>query len=224
MKTKSVLDRFRLRLAGVDAVPQLALMGVATGLVTGIVIILFRFLIETSQSWFLPDANAENYEDLPSVIHFGLPLLGAVCIALIWLKFDEKDREVGIVHVLERLAYHQAYLPVKNFILQFVGGAICIVSGFSVGREGPGVHLGAASASLLGQFLTLPNNALRVLVACGAAASIAAFHSKGRGSALLPVAYCERKFVRRPRGAPPGSVVMDRETVVIVEPRLPDSG
>jgi hypothetical protein len=31
----------------------------------------------------------------------------------------------------------------------------------------------------------------------------------------------ERRFVRKPRGAAPGAVVVDREEVVIVEPRLP---
>jgi H+/Cl- antiporter ClcA len=78
------------------------------------------------------------------------------------------------VHVLERLAYHQSHLPLRNMILQFVGATISLVSGHSVGREGPGVHLGSASSSLLGQYLHLPNNSIQTLVACGAAASIAA--------------------------------------------------
>jgi CIC family chloride channel protein len=43
-----------------------------------------------------------------------------------------------------------------------------------VGREGPGIHLGAASSSLLGQWLRLPNNSIQTLVACGSAAAIAA--------------------------------------------------
>jgi len=81
---------------------------------------------------------------------------------------------VGVLHTLERLGYHEGHLPLKNALLQFIGGAISIISGHSVGREGPSIHLGAASASLLGQTLRLPNNSIRTLVACGSAAAIAA--------------------------------------------------
>ena len=54
------------------------------------------------------------------------------------------------------------------------------------------------------------------------AAEIAAFHSKARGSALVPVIVAERKHVRKPRGATPGTVLVDRQRVVIVEPGIPD--
>ena len=54
------------------------------------------------------------------------------------------------------------------------------------------------------------------------AASIAAFHSKARGSELVPVIVTEKKYVRRPRGAAVGTVVVEREQVLLVEPRLPE--
>jgi predicted ribosome quality control (RQC) complex YloA/Tae2 family protein len=54
------------------------------------------------------------------------------------------------------------------------------------------------------------------------AASIAAWHSKARGSGLAPVIVAERKYVRRARKGPPGAVLVDREDVVIVPPQLPD--
>ena len=34
---------------------------------------------------------------------------------------------MGILHVLERLQFHEGHLPVKNFILQFIGGVIALV-------------------------------------------------------------------------------------------------
>lgn len=53
------------------------------------------------------------------------------------------------------------------------------------------------------------------------AAQIAAYYSKHKGNTLAPVSYTLKKFVRKPKGAEPGSVVVDREEVVLVEPRLP---
>ena len=81
---------------------------------------------------------------------------------------------LGVTKVLERMAYHQGRMSWRSLFLQFTGAAVAIVSGHSVGREGPHVYLGAASGSLLGQHLTLPHNAIRTLVACGSAAGIAA--------------------------------------------------
>lgn len=54
------------------------------------------------------------------------------------------------------------------------------------------------------------------------AASIAAYYSQARGSSLVPVQVTERKYVHKPTGAAPGIVRVDREEVVIVEPKLPD--
>jgi predicted ribosome quality control (RQC) complex YloA/Tae2 family protein len=53
------------------------------------------------------------------------------------------------------------------------------------------------------------------------AASIAAYFSKAQGSSLVPVIVTPRKYVRKPRGAPPGAVVVEREEVLLVAPRLP---
>jgi len=56
-----------------------------------------------------------------------------------------------------------------------------------------------------------------------AAASIAAYYSGARNAKSVPVAYTQKKYVRKPRGSAPGSVVMEREQVVMAEPKLPAS-
>ena len=54
------------------------------------------------------------------------------------------------------------------------------------------------------------------------AASIAAYYSKMKNATMVPVAMTEKKYVRKPKGAPPGTVVLEREKVVFAEPALPD--
>ncbi len=54
------------------------------------------------------------------------------------------------------------------------------------------------------------------------AAAIAAYYSSARNASYTPVAYTEKKYIRKPKGAHPGAVVMEREKVVMVSPRLPE--
>lgn len=53
------------------------------------------------------------------------------------------------------------------------------------------------------------------------AAEIAAHFSKGRNQEFCPVLYTPKKYVRKPKGAPAGAVLVDREDVVLVRPGLP---
>ncbi len=53
-----------------------------------------------------------------------------------------------------------------------------------------------------------------------AAASLAAYFSKRRNETLAPVIVTPKKFVRKPKGAADGQVIVEKEEVVMVEPRL----
>ncbi len=53
------------------------------------------------------------------------------------------------------------------------------------------------------------------------AASVAAFFSKMKNASLVPVTMCLGKHVRKPKGAPAGTVMVEREETIFAEPRLP---
>jgi predicted ribosome quality control (RQC) complex YloA/Tae2 family protein len=53
------------------------------------------------------------------------------------------------------------------------------------------------------------------------AAGIAAYYSRMKNAKMVPVAMTEKRYVRKPRGAPPGTVVIEREKVIFAEPALP---
>lgn len=50
------------------------------------------------------------------------------------------------------------------------------------------------------------------------AASLAAFYSKRKTDSLCPVMYTQKKFVRKIKGAAPGMVKVEKETVIMVVP------
>jgi len=54
------------------------------------------------------------------------------------------------------------------------------------------------------------------------AASIAAYYSKARNASRVLVSYCERKYVKKKKGFSSGTVVMEREKVITVKPKLPE--
>lgn len=152
----------------------MAILAVVAGLFSGMVILVFRLAVDfVLGNWLLSDGS-ESFEGLPYIERFALPVIGASLLGVLLTRLSDADRRVGVVHVMERLSRHQGYLPIRNAIVQFFGGIIALVSGQAGGREGPAIHLGAASSSLLGQALKLPNNSIRTLVACGTAAAIAA--------------------------------------------------
>jgi H+/Cl- antiporter ClcA len=168
------LESLRQNLARADALLPLVLVGSLSGAFSGLAIIAFRLLAESSFLTFGMRDTAEDFEALTWPWRIGLPVAGGLVIGILMTNVSAATRQGGVEHVMERLAYHAGRLPWRNAVLQFIGATIAIISGHSVGREGPSIHVGAASASLFGQWLHLPNNSIRILVACGTAAAIAA--------------------------------------------------
>ncbi len=168
----SLIEQLRQRTARADALLALSLVGTAAGIVTGAVTVAFRLAIESLQLALLDEPEA--FETLAWPLRVLLPALGGFTVGLLFSLAATGSREVGVTHVMNTLVTRAGRLPLRNAVLQFAGGLLSIASGNSVGREGPAIHLGAASSSLLGQWLRLPNNCIRMLVACGTAASIAA--------------------------------------------------
>lgn len=168
------LEQLRLSLSGDEAILPLSILGLLAGVFAAITIIAFRLLVEYSQLSLFPIDVVEDFEALSPLWRFTVAVTGGLIVAIMFRLTHENTHTVGVIHILERLAYHQGRLPWKNAVVQFVGGAITMISGHSVGREGPSAHLGAASSNLPAQGLSLPNNSIRILAASGAAAGIAA--------------------------------------------------
>ncbi|WP_106476799.1 chloride channel protein [Phytohalomonas tamaricis] len=169
------LDNFRRQLASVDALPQLCLLGVLSGLLTGILMVLFRQLISFGAWLFMPGGYSEAFESMPTYWRATMPLIAVMIIGIgLYVLQPQRAQKLGIGHVIERLTNHQGQLPLANWLNQWWVGVISVLGGLSAGREGPAIHLGAGASSWIGEQLRLPHNSLRVLVACGTAAGISA--------------------------------------------------
>jgi H+/Cl- antiporter ClcA len=151
-----------------------SLLGLAAGLLSAAAVLCFEWFIAALGSLWLAEGSPDAFEDLSPHLRFAIPVVGAAALGIIYTLLKPDDREAGIVHVLSRMHSHYGHLPMKNALVQFSCGALALATGHSGGREGPGVHLGAAMSSGLCSALRLPHNSQRILIACGTAGSIAA--------------------------------------------------
>lgn len=166
------LNSFRQELATPRTSIQLCIIGIVGGICAASLIILFRLSVEWLQRLFLPEINEFGY--LEPYMRFLLPIIGAIAIVLIAYLTGFKYYRMGIPFVIHRVKHYYGHIPFRTTINQFFGGALALVSGFSVGREGPSVHLGAFGSSFFGQWLKFPHNSIRILSGCGIAAGISA--------------------------------------------------
>ncbi|MCW8833522.1 MAG: chloride channel protein [Colwellia sp.] len=151
---------------------QICFLAILGGVASALLVILFTLTIEEIQQLYL--IKRDNYNTLDDVSRFDLPIIGSLIILLFAWLTGYKYLRTGIPFVLHRLKVAHGVIPLKNTLNQFFGSAVALASGFSVGREGPAVHLGAAASSYIGSVLNLPFNSIRTLCACGIAAGIAA--------------------------------------------------
>jgi hypothetical protein len=84
-----------------DALPQLAVLAVAVGVLTALVMIGFRTIIEAAQRALLPAGPLlENFAALSPGMRFALPVAGALAVGLLFTAVPAAARQVGIVHVM----------------------------------------------------------------------------------------------------------------------------
>ncbi len=166
------LSLLKKRLALPSTSWQLCLLAAIGGTASALLVVLFTLSIDTIQSFYL--SQKDNYTSLDAVSRFDLPIVGGLVILFFAWLTGYKYLRTGIPFVLHRLKVANGIIPLRNTLNQFFGSVIALASGFSVGKEGPAVHLGAACSSFIGNKLNLPFNTIRTLCACGIAAGISA--------------------------------------------------
>ena len=110
----------------------------------------------------------------PVWLRVAAPAAGALAAALIIRYVSPESSGHGVVEVIE--AVHGGLHPLRGRVAVWksLAAGLVLGSGGSAGREGPVVHVGGAVASSLGRSLSLPRRQISLLLACGAAAGIAA--------------------------------------------------
>ena len=145
------------------------------GLLAGAAAVLFQtalFYSEDLRSSFL--VWLKNY---PAWGWAVLPIVGAAAGGLAGFITSKNAPEAsgsGIPHVKAVLLGLRPLRWARILPVKFIGGILAIGSGFSLGREGPTVQMGAAMGKMVSELLHIPKRSRAQLVAAGAGAGLAA--------------------------------------------------
>ena len=160
----------------------LFLLALLVGAGSGLGAVVFRYLIyfftwaATGHSQFGQQGHAASAH-LPWLgvgFFVVIPVIGGLLYGPLIYRFAREARGHGVPEVMIAVADNGGRIRPQVSVVKAVASALCIGAGGSVGREGPIVQIGSALASSLGQWVKMPENRLRILVACGAGGGIAA--------------------------------------------------
>ncbi|RTR34724.1 chloride channel protein [Shewanella atlantica] len=151
---------------------QLSMLALLFALMASGVILLFRLLLIWINTY--TETSELDFTEIIDDWRVLLPLIGSVLIWLVARMGSKRYKRMGIAYVLHRIKLHHGKLPLQSAPSQFFQALFALVTNFSVGREGPVIHLGAVTASVLAEKFKLPDNSVRIMCASGIAAGIAA--------------------------------------------------
>ncbi|SHJ27770.1 chloride channel protein, CIC family [Malonomonas rubra DSM 5091] len=156
----------------------LIVLAVIIGLLGGLGNYLFRKTIELVH-WLVFEQGLEFFDislaywTPQRFLVMFFPVAAALMLIPLWAFFG-KDLKGGFSGFLVKVNLKGAKLPLRPIFTRGFGSAITLGAGGSAGQEGPIAAIGGAIGSQFGQLFKVSGDRLKVLVACGAAAGVAA--------------------------------------------------
>ncbi len=128
---------------------------------------------------------ADNSMGLPGILV--IPMLGGLIVGIMARFGAPAIRGHGIPEAMERILKHGAHIPARLIVLKPLASAVAIGTGGPFGAEGPIIATGGALGSWLGHHKSMTEAERKTLVACGAAAGMAATFGAPVSATLLAV-------------------------------------
>ncbi|MCI5072339.1 chloride channel protein [bacterium] len=157
---------------------RLNIYALGVGVVSAFGAIAFRAMIAFVQNILFKHqidfTLIDHLEQSREIWFILLPVFGFILSHTLIEKFASEARGHGVPEVIEAVQHKSGVIRKPVALVKTLASSLTIGSGGSLGREGPIVQIGAAIGSFLGQSLGLKQQNLKILVACGASAGIAA--------------------------------------------------
>lgn len=148
-------------------VQYMILLAVLSGLVAGLLAVLLKLLVHELQNFL---ANRYRFHAL----YLLFPMIGILLTAWVIRRFFHNNMERGLGMVLKSIARRGSYIGSRHNYMHIVTSTLTVGMGGSVGLEAPIVATGASVGSTVGRVHFMDYRERTLLLACGAAAGIAA--------------------------------------------------
>lgn len=180
------LSRLRGRLRGLLGANAFLLWAALIGFVGASATVAFRDALGALQRLLFGHAGAfvTIAAGLPWQVRLLTPALGGLAAGAL-LVLARRLAAGARPDYMEIVALGDGRVPVRVTLVNSLSSLLSIASGGSIGREGSMIQLAALSASVIGRTTRLTPPRLRLLVACGAAAGIAAAYNAPIASAFF---------------------------------------
>ena len=149
------------------------IMAILVGISTGLIAVGFIHLIHFLEDLFFGKGGEALTSIHPAFIVL-IPAIGGLFVGPIVTFLAPEAKGHGVPQVLKAIILKGGRIRPVVALAKSVASALAIGSGASVGREGPIVQVGSALGSITGQVFKLSESRTKNMVACGAAAGIAA--------------------------------------------------
>ncbi len=153
----------------------LVFLGVLVGFCAGAVISVFRITTDAAYKYAVIWTGPEHRGILAGLVWFLLAGLAAWCVGR--MLRDPGERSGGEKWLKKTLVEGQPHVWRSVLVPKFIGTWLVIAFGISVGREGPSIEMGAATALGLKNFANQQRIERRFFILGGSAAGLSAAFS-----------------------------------------------
>ena len=163
------------------------LLAALIGVMGGLVNLLFLYFVSLIQWIIFQDSGDSAYlaQESKPFLRVCTPIIGGLLAGWILLLHSQLSGKSKPTNVLEVVALGDGRIGMRSTLINAWSSLISIGSGASIGREGAITQLTAAFASKWGQVHEWQPYRLRLMVACGAAAGLAAAYNAPIAGALF---------------------------------------
>ena len=183
----SLLTRLRLILFGHEDLAGIIFWAALVGVCGALASVAFRESIRLLEMVFTGQASGlVNGASKLIWWHRALvPVMGGALAGWVLYILGSRFISLKVTDYMEATLVGDGRISLRGTLLRSASSLLTIGSGGSIGREGSMVQLSAMIASRLGQLVRAPVPRLRLLVACGGAAGIAAAYNAPISGALF---------------------------------------